>query len=639
MALLAPATAIASNASVDPAGIAAVAAVAAARAGDWAKAYAAAAHSKSDVLLPLVRWLDIARSGADGRFDDIAAFIEQHRDWPLQATLERRAEGALAGESDATAAAWFTAHPPISGVGMARAAEIELDRGETVAGTAALRAAWIAGDFTAADEKQFLARHRAVLRPQDQAKRLARVLWDGQGDAARRMLPLVSADQRKLAEARLAVAADARNAGDLVAHLPASLRGDPGLAYDEAVWWHKNGRFDYAAALLLAHAANPVRPALWWKERLLVARHLIAHGDPTTAARLVEMSGPCRDSTACDAEFLSGFIALHFRHNPVAAFADFAGIVGRVMNPYAKARAAYWAGRAAAAEQKPELAAAWYALGAPNMATFYGQLSAHQLGKGAPPHPVPEPQPSAAQQATFDAEPLVRVARLLFAADDPQLAGVFVMTLAKRANTEIDFAQLGALAERHGRFDLAIAVAQRAIDAGMPLMLRGYPITRLPAGSTPERPLLLAIVRQESAFSADAESAAGARGLMQLMPATAKRIAGELHLPFSLVRLSADGLYNVTLGRSYLERMLDGFGGSYPLAIAAYNAGPSRVAEWLRDFGDPRGGSIGMVTWIEMIPFNETRNYVQHVLENLQIYRGQSGDSATAFSLVADLAR
>jgi soluble lytic murein transglycosylase len=616
-------------------------AVAAARAGDWKKVYAETAQSKDPVALAVVHWLDFTGggSGGDGSFADIAAFIDGHRDWPLQKTLERRAEAALATESDATAAAWFKQHPPISGPGKVRAAEILLDSAQNADGIEALRAAWISGDFSADDEKKLLARYGSLLRPQDHEARLERLLWDREDAAARRMLPLVPPDYGKLAEARLAVAADAKNAGSLAARLPTQFRTDPGLAYDEAVWWHNKGRFDYAAALLLAHPDNPVRPALWWKERLLVARHLMAHGDPATAAQLVRQAGACRDLTACDAEFLSGFIALHFDHDPAVAFADFAGILGHVTNPYAMTRAAYWAGRAADAEGRSQQAAVWFAIGSENMATFYGQLAAHKLGKDAPPHPMPEPLPSPAEQAKFDAEPLVRATQLLFDAGDQLHAGTFLMKLASEAKSELQFAMLGALANRNNRIDLAIAVARCAIDAGLPLMVHGYPLTALPAGGFAERPLLLAIVRQESAFAPDAESSVGARGLMQLMPATAKRVADELHLPFSLARLANDGVYNVRLGRSYVETLLDDFGGSYPLAIAAYNAGPGRVNQWLREFGDPRGNSIGMVSWIELVPFNETRNYIQRVLENLQIYRGQAGDMATAFSLVADLAR
>jgi soluble lytic murein transglycosylase len=621
---------------------AALAAVGAAQAGDWAKAYAEASQSRDGMALPLVRWLDFTRTAADGRFAEISGFIATHPDWPLQKTLERRAEAALATQSDDTAAAWFKDHPPVSGPALARAAEIMLADGQVFAGTAALRAAWIDGDFAASDERALLARYGALLRPEDHQRRLERLLWDGQDEAARRMLPLVAADYRALAEGRLAVAGDAGNAGNLVARLPASFGTDPGLAYDEAVWWHKKGNFDNAAQLLLAHPDNPVRPAMWWKERLLVARHLLARGNADTAYQLVRQQAASLDgdSTACDAEFLSGFIALDFRNDPALAFEDFARILGRVASPYAKARAAYWAGRAATAAGKPDLAAKWYAVSAANMATFYGQLSAQKLGKNAPPHPAPEPRPDAAQQAGFDAAPLVGATELLFDAGDRLHAGTFLMKMAETATTELDFAMLASLAESHGRTDLAIAVARRAIDAGIPLMMHGYPVTALPAGGgTAERPLLLAIVRQESAFAPDAMSSVGARGLMQLMPATAQRVAGKLQLPYSPARLGTDGVYNITLGRSYIETLLDDFGGSYPLAIAAYNAGPGRVNEWLRDFGDPRGNAIGMVDWIEMIPFNETRNYVQRVLENLQIYRGQAGDTAAAFSLAADLAR
>jgi soluble lytic murein transglycosylase len=173
----------------------------------------------------------------------------------------------------------------------------------------------------------------------------------------------------------------------------------------------------------------------------------------------------------------------------------------------------------------------------------------------------------------------------------------------------------------------------------MPLMVHGYPVTTLPNGGTTERPLVFAIVRQESAFAPDAKSGVGARGLMQLMPGTAKNVADKLQMPYSADRLSADGLYNLTLGQSYLERLIEDFGGSYPLAIAAYNAGPGRVRQWLREFGDPRGRDLDMVDWVEMIPFNETRTYVQRVLENLQIYRGQDRDNGSAFSLASDLAR
>ena len=618
---------------------AAVAAIHAARAGNWNEAYTQGGQSHDALALKAVRWMDYTRTNPGGRFLEIAGFMQQNPNWPLQKTMRKRAEDALASESDDTAEDWFKRNKPITGAGKARAAEILLDRGQTEAGKAALRAAWIDGDFTTAAERLLAGRFSNILRPEDHQKRLDRLIWDGQIEAARRMLPLVPTDYRALAEARLALAADAGNAGRLVTQVPAALKGDPGLAFEEARWWRKKDNYDNAASFLLAHADNPVRPDAWWNERLQVARRLMAGGHADIAYRLVQEPPASDGSLYAEAEFLGGYIALRYKKDPALAFDHFAHMLAQVESPYAKARAAYWGGRAAAAAGNTDLATKWYTAGAENQATFYGQLAAHQLGKDAPPHPVPEPRPDAAEKARFDSLELVRVAELFFDAGDRDHARTFLNQLADSAKTPLDFAMLASLAESHQRIDLAIAMARRAIDAGMPLMVHGYPVTKLPDGGITERPLLLAIVRQESAFATDATSRVGARGLMQLMPATAAGVAAKLSMPYSVDRLTSDGIYNVTLGRSYVERLLDDFGGSYALAIAAYNAGPGRVRQWLHDFGDPRGADIGMVDWIEMIPFTETRTYVQRVLENLQIYRGQSGDSPTAFSLAADLAR
>jgi soluble lytic murein transglycosylase len=618
---------------------AALAAVGAARSGVWAKAYAQAGETKDPLVGKLVRWLDYTRSNPGRRFAEIAGFVDQNPDWPLLNTLRRRAEARLASESDDTAADWLKRHPPLSGAGKVRAAEIMIKRGDAQAGAAALRTAWNAEDFTIAEERAIVARFGATLRPDDHQKRLDHLLFEGRTDAARRMLPLVSPDHRALAVARLALARDPAKSGKLLAKIPAALRSDPGLAFERVRSHRKKDNYDEAARLLIAHPDNPRHPSAWWGERLIVARWLLAGGKAELAYKIISEDPAIDDEDYAEAAFLCGYIALRFHKSPAVALDHFARIADRTTNPHVKARAAYWAGRAADAAGKPDLAPTWYTAGAENMVTFYGQLAAHQLGEEAPPRPAPEPWPSSAEQARFEKKELVRAATLFLAAGDRARAATFLMRMAGAAETDLDFAMLAALAESHGRVDLAIAVARRAIEAGMPLMMRGYPVTALPSGGSAERPLVLAIVRQESAFAPDAMSPVGARGLMQLMPATAKSVAGRLQLPFSLPRLTTDGVYNVTLGRSYIEEMIEDFGGSYPLAIAAYNAGPGRVRQWLREFGDPRGHDLNMVDWIEMIPFTETRIYVKRVLENLQIYRGQNRDNAAAFSLMADLAR
>jgi soluble lytic murein transglycosylase len=614
------------------------AALAAAQGGDWNRAYADVSSIGDPLALKIIRWMDYSRPGAPGRFADIADFIEKNGHWPRQKALRKHAEEALAGESDAVSADWLGRYPPVSGAGKVRLAEILLNSGDLENGTAALRAAWIDADFGAADDKSFLAHHSAAIRAGDDEKRLDRLLWDGQPEAARRMLPLVPADWRSLAEARLALAAQTSNAEALVARVPAQLRSDPGLIYEELYWRTRKDMVGEAVQILLSQPGDLVRPAAWWGARQTIARRVLATGNAELAYRIVEQHGLIEGNAYSEAEFLLGYIALRYMKNPALAFDHFSRILTRVSTPYAKARAGYWGARAAEAEAKSELAAKWYAAAADYMVTFYGQLAAHQLGDDAPPRPVPEPIPDAAELGRFNQNELVRAARLFFELGYRDQAKAFLLSMADNATTPSQFAMLAALAETSGRIDLAIAVAKRAIEAGTPLMVHGYPITAIPSGGTAEHALLFAITRQESAFERDAVSRSGARGLMQLMPATASSVASSMQLPFSAERLTADGAYNLLLGRAYIEAMIDEFGGSYALAIAAYNAGPSRVRQWLHDYGDPRGGNIDMVDWIENIPINETRNYVQRVLENLQIYRGQIGRNS-AFSLVSDLAR
>jgi soluble lytic murein transglycosylase len=614
------------------------AALGAAQSGDWVRAYANVASISDTLPLKIVRWMDYSRPGAPGRFPDIADFIEKNPGWPRQKALRKHAEEALAGESDLAATDWLKRYPPVSAAGKVRIAETTLNSGNLEAGTEALREIWIDADFGPADEKNFLAHHGSAIRVEDNEKRVDRLLWDGRSDAARRMLPLVPADWRSLAEARLALAALAPNAALFVARVPAPLRADPGLLYEALYWLTKRDMVDAAVRILLAHPEDPVRPAAWWSERQVIARRVLATGDAELAYRIAGQHGELEGTAYSEAEFLLGYIALRYMKDPALAFDHFSRILTRVSTPYAKARAGYWGGRAAEAEAKPELAAKWYAAAADHMATFYGQLAAHQLGDDAPPRPVPEPVPDIAELVRFDQDELIRATRLFFDLGYREQGKVFLLSMADKAATPVQFAMLASLAETNGRIDLAIAVAKRAIDAGTPLMIHGYPVTTIPDGGIAEHSLLLAITRQESAFERDAVSPAGARGLMQLMPLTANSIAAKMQLPFSLERLTVDGVYNVLLGRTYLEHLIDDFGGSYALAIAAYNAGPGRVRQWLHEYGDPRGGDINMVDWIENIPIDETRNYVQRVLENLQIYRGQIGRNS-AFSLASDLAR
>jgi soluble lytic murein transglycosylase len=330
-------------------------ALAAAQSGDWSRAYASAATATDPLPVKMLRWMEYARPGAPGRFPDIAEFIEKNPDWPGQKALRKHAEEALAGESDAVAAEWFKRYPAVSPTGKVREAEMMINSGNLDAGIAALRSVWIAADFGPLDEKNFLARHSASLRPEDYVQRIDRLLWDGQSEAAHRMLGLVPSDYRPVAEARLALAAQAGNAEALVGRVSARLRSDPGLIFEQMRWRRKKDMTDAAVQVLLTQPNDLVRPAAWWAERQAIARRVLAGGNAELAYRLVEQHGLIEGNAFSEAQFLLGYIALRYIKQPGLAFEHFSRILTRVATPYAKARAGYWGDGPPTHKAKPTL--------------------------------------------------------------------------------------------------------------------------------------------------------------------------------------------------------------------------------------------------------------------------------------------
>ena len=302
-------------------------ALAAAQSGDWARAYAQASTITDSLPDKMLRWMDYARPGAPGRFPDIAEFIETNPDWPAQKALRKHAEEALAAEADAVAAEWFKRYPPVSPIGKVREAEMKMNSGDLEGGVAALRTAWIACDFGLLDEKNFLSRHAASLRSEDHVKRIDRLLWDGQTGAARRMLGLVPPGYGLVAEARMALAAQAAKTEALVARVPAQLRSDPGLVFEQLRWRRKKDMTDTAVRMLLAQPNDLVRPGAWWAERQAIARRVLAGGNAELAYRLVEQHGLIEGNTFSEAEFLLGYIALRYMKQPALAFEHFSRIL------------------------------------------------------------------------------------------------------------------------------------------------------------------------------------------------------------------------------------------------------------------------------------------------------------------------
>ncbi|MBV9522165.1 MAG: lytic transglycosylase domain-containing protein [Alphaproteobacteria bacterium] len=612
-------------------------AFAAAKAGNWSAAERDAAGAKEPLPRKVLRWLEYRTGGSGASFSEIADFVTSNPEWPGEKRLRQRAEEALGGVPDSVLRDWFRRYPPITPYGKLREADLMIAAGQQAAGLAQIRDVWINTELSAFDEKSLLQRYPGVIRGEDNIKRLDRLVWDGLVESAHRVMPRVPQEYRLLADARLKLAAAQPGVEAAVAKVPAQLQNDPGLQFERLRWRRRKELYDAALEILLNPPRDLVRPAAWWTERQALARHALADGKPALAYKIVAKHGLTEGPAHAEAEFFAGWLALRFLHDPHAAYDHFVALYNAVKLPISLARGAYWAGRAAEEEKSAKQATDWFTAAAKHTTTYYGQLAAAKLGEA--PRIAGEPKPEPAAVAEFHKRELVRALEMLAEIGDDDHVASFAERLSELAKTPQEHAMLAQLTDSIGRADLSIAVAKKAGYAGVPLINHGYPIHDLPPGNDVERPLLLAMTRQESAFDHGAVSSAGARGLMQLMPGTASQIAKARQIPFSASRLLTDPHYNLTLGRAYLEDLLDKFNGSYVLSIAAYNAGPARVREWIDNFGDPRTKKADVVDWVESIPFNETRNYVQRVLENLQVYRMRLGGRAVALSLVSDLGR
>ncbi len=607
-------------------------------AGKWDDAWTLAQRASDPFPQKLLRWIELTRGGPNARFEEIRDFLAANPDWPSQILLRQRAEEALPGQSDAVASAWFQLYPPVTPAGKIREAELAIAAGHEAEGAARLRAIWIGTDFTALDAKSFLERYRSYLRPEDHALRLDRLIWDSHYGEARQMLARVGLEQRALGDARIALATMAPNAKHLLRLVPASLQRDSGLLYERLRWRRRKEHYDDAIDLLDHPPADLVRPLAWAGERQSLARIALSEGNISVAYRLAARHGLSEGPAFADLEFFAGWVALRFLREPETGYGHFATLYDRSKTAASKARGAYWAARAAAAMHLGAYAAGWDAKAAEYRTTYYGQLASAAVG-GTGFTVAAEPEPNENDIAQFEARELVRAVRDLVAIGDADDVRPFLARLADTVTAATDFAQVVRLASAVDRPDLELHAAQRAVSAGVVLFAESYPLVPLPPGGAAEAALVLAVTRQESAFDVAAVSSAGARGMMQLMPATAKRVANTLDMPYSEDLLTRDRVYNLKLGHAYLDEMLAEFGGSYVLTIAAYNAGPARVNQWLDELGDPRKPGTDVVDWIEAVPISETRNYLQRVLENLQIYRLRLGDHDLAFKLAADLKR
>lgn len=602
---------------------------------DWNNAVAEAMLAHSEVLVKYFTWEYLKDPESGASFYDITQFMEKNPDWPDQSVLEKRAEVALLANnpSDAVLDEWFSKHPPQTSLVKLRMAK------DPEALHAMIREAWVTDNYDKVTEEKILAKYHSIIRPVDHVRRIDRLLWEGRDDEAKHLLKYVSKGHQLLFQARLALAQEKRNAPSAVKRVPKEFRYDPGLTYERIRWRVRENDKEGVRELLLSTPGEVPYPEKWWPMRDRQIREALADGKITIAERLLARHAQKPDTVPYkEALWLKGWIELEFRKSPVKAYKTFSRLLDQSETPGGKAKAAYWAGRAAEKMVKTD-SARWFGEASRYSTTFYGQLAAWELHKddqNRHGHAIRSSVlPTAQEKELYRRHELVQLVYELAVADQTDTANKFIVWLVQNAKTDRDAVLATDLGRDINRIDLSVRAAKKALQKDIVSLENGWPVIVTPDNLEIERPLALALVRQESEFYTNAISPSGAYGLMQVLPGTAKETARKSGWPFSSDKLF-EPEYNILIGSDYMNKLIDRFSGSYVLAVAGYNAGPYRVQQWMGEFGRPTTDVHDTLNWIEMIPTPETRNYVEHVLENMEVYRFLLAGRQPVKTMVAD---
>ena len=623
------------------------AALAAADKRDFDKAAKLAASTNLPLLEKIVAWTELTRPEPGGDFAKSSRFLEQNPHWPWQWNLRRRAERAIDGTQDpARLAVWFAEHPPLTNEGVEAHADALFALGRDAEAWTVLKGGWIDGVFNVADERRFLRRLKGRVSREEEIERLENLLWAGHAVSARRQAARLGGPYPHYAEARIALARMSPGVDGRIARVPAEFQKLPGFIYDRARWRLRKDRYEGVLELLDPPDASLPRPERWWGLRHWTARKALERGDISAARRLAANHGLTSGLGFAQGEWLAGWISLRFLNDVERGLEHFERMYAGVSTPVSRSRAAYWAGRAAEELGRSEDARHWYSAAAAHSTTFYGQLASDKvLGRFMV---ILEStlHPDGDKRAAFQRRELVQVVKLLSRLDEQDRLEPFFHALRQQAESAEEFHLVAALGAEIGREDLSVSAARYARLNGIILSDHLYPLPASIAEALKERseedagppaPLVLAVIRQESGFDTEAISGAGARGLMQLMPATARSVARTINVGYSRNKLLEEPDYNLRLGSAYLARLLERYDGSTLLALAAYNAGPSNVAKWISTYGDPRSGWVDPIDWIESIPLEETRNYVQRIFESVPVYRQHLLPSQVAMMVSPEL--
>ena len=596
----------------------------------WRDAERVAKKAKDKSIFNFINWRHLITNGNNADFFEYKNFIERNKDFPRMGRIKYLSEHKLSTKilSPKKIIKYFEIERPLSGFGEIVLGESHIEVGNHNKGISLIKKGWITADLSRSELKFFRKKYKKYLNNDDYIKRADYLAWENKYWDLKRMLRYLPKDQQLLYTARQLLMSKSYGVDTAINKVPGYLKNDPGLNYDRLKWRRKRGRLESSLEILLKIKNTKdymVRPDKWWKERAIIARSLIYKRKFETAYKLTSRHGLSEGPELANAEWMSGWIALSFLKDPLLAKDHFTKFYENVGYPISLSRGAYWLGRANEALGNKEKSFKWYNESAKYLTTYYGQLSHLKISKNETFSLNDLMEIDKNFKETFYKKDLVKIIYLLNDLNKDKYTKHILRFLANE-NIESGSEILAAeLATDISRFDFAIQISKIASYEKRFHNKFNYPIISTPkiinGRKIPEAAFILSIIRQESEFDTSANSSAGAKGLMQLMTYTAKVVAKQAKLPYSKSRLTSDPEYNINLGSHYIAGLILEYDGSYPFAIAAYNAGPKRVKYWKKINKNPQKGQIDYVDWIELIKFKETRNYVQRVLATYNVYR------------------
>jgi len=600
------------------------------RKGQWNVALSTAKKAKDKSIYNFVQWRYFLTSGNQASFYDYILFIKKNNNYPRISRIKYIAEHKLSTDriSPKKIIDWFNKKEPLSGYGKLILGESYIKTGNLNKGKSLIKEGWITAELSRSNMKFFSSRYKKYLDPNDYIRRADYLAWEEKYWDLKRMIRYLPKDYQLLYTARQILMSKSYGVDQAIKNVPYKLKDDAGLNFDRLKWRRKRGRIDSSLEILFNIKNDRkylVRPDKWWAERAIMTRALIYKKKYEIAYKVSSQHSLDKGSEFAEAEWMSGWIALSFLNDPILAIDHFNSFYQNVNYPISLSRGAYWLGRSYEKIGDKENSKQWYGEATKYLTTYYGQL-AHLKIKPNHKFELEEQQKITADyRKSFYQKELVKVVYLLDALDRDKYTKDILKHLANDNISQGSEILAAELSTNISRYDFAIQISKLASYQKRFQNDFNYPIISTPKfvnkRKIPETAFILSLIRQESEFDMSANSHAGAQGLMQLMPNTAKLVSKQAKLPYSKSRLTKDPEYNITLGSHYIAGLILQYDGSYPYATAAYNAGPNRVKYWKKINKNPQRNEVDFVDWVELIKFKETRNYVQRVMENYNVYR------------------